>query len=205
MKELNKGGALETVLGKETVTDLRKVAKAGEVISDSVMRGKTGLAAAGYAAGFATALILEPISTLTGAAAILALSRALRTKPIMRYLSSPRLRAYEAKRAMQAGADLTGFGRRNLVAEQARESALRALRTILVDAGYYAAGQGANIAGEVVTSIREDVQQSPAPIQPPNIPVAALAQVAQAQETPQQRAARAMLETEQAKLGLPSP
>ena len=205
MKELNKGGALETVLGKETVTDLRKVAKAGEVISDSVMRGKTGLAAAGYAAGFATALILEPISTLTGATAILALSRALRTKPIMRYLSSPRLRAYEAKRAMQAGADLSGFGRRNLAAEQARESALRSLRTILVDAGYYATGQGANIAGEVVTSIREDVQQSPAPIQPPNIPVAALAQVAQAQETPQQRAARAMLETEQAKLGLPSP
>jgi hypothetical protein len=182
IKDLNKGGALETVLGKETLNDLQKVAKAGEVISDSVTRGKTGLAAAGYSAGFATALILQPIATLTGAAGILALSRALRTKPIMRYLSSPRLRAYEAKRAMQAGADLSGFGRRNLAAEQARESALRSLRTILVDAGYYAAGQGSDVVSGAL--IQENTQQSSAPVQSPNIPVA---NAPQALSAPQQQ------------------
>ena len=161
MKDLNKGGALETVLGKETVNDLQKVAKAGETISDSVMRGKTGLAAAGYSAGFATALIMDPIKTLMGATGILALSRALRTKPVMKYLSSPRLRAYEARRAMQAGADLSGFGKRNLAAEQARESARRALRTILVDAGYYATDQGGNVVQqEIIDPVQGQIRES---------------------------------------------
>tara|TARA_R100000655_G_scaffold29961_1_gene60539 strand:+ start:1541 stop:4978 length:3438 start_codon:yes stop_codon:yes gene_type:complete len=165
MKDLNKGGALETVLGKETLDNLRQVAKAGETISDSVMRGKTGLAAAGYSAGFATALIMEPISTITGAAGILALSRALRTKPIMKYLTSPRLRAYETERAMKVGADLSGFGRRNIAAERARESALRSLRTILVDAGYYASDQGSNVAQQRVVDpvVREITEKGSAP------------------------------------------
>jgi hypothetical protein len=175
MKDLNKGGALETVLGKESLDNLRKVAKAGETISDSVMRGKTGLAAAGYSAGFATALIMEPISTLTGAAGILALSRTLRTKPIMKYLSSPRLRAYETERALKMGADLAGFGKRNLVAERARESARRSLRTILVDAGYYSADQGANVVeqeiiepvvGEIKGSLQGTRTTSPSPMMP---------------------------------------
>ena len=72
---------------------------------------------------FATALIMEPISTLTGAASILTLSRALRSKPIMKYLTNPRLRAYEAERAMKIGADIDPFLRRNLAREKARESA----------------------------------------------------------------------------------
>lgn len=177
MKDMNKAGALNKILGDEAVSDLMRIAKAGEAVSDSVMKGKTGLAAAGYAAGFGTALIMNPIATLGGAASIMALSRALRSKPIMKYLSSKRLRAYEAERAMKIGADI---GPRNIAAEKARESALRSLRTILVDAGYYASGRGADTVTREVEAqmgpnqeeiVSETVtQQAPAPRPQPQMP-----------------------------------
>ena len=171
MKEMNKNGALNKILGDEAVSDLMKISKAGQDISDSVMKGKTGLAAAGYAAGFVTSLILNPIATLGGAASILALSRALRSKPIMKYLSSPRLRAYEAEKAIQMGAEL---GPRNLAYEKASESAFRSLRTILVDAGYYATSQGANIVRQEVidpslAQLNQEVQQIQQPATQPQM------------------------------------
>ena len=83
----------------------------------------------------------------------------------MKYLTSPRLRAYETERAMKVGADLSGFGRRNIAAERARESALRSLRTILVDAGYYASDQGSNVAQQRVVDpvVREITEKGSAP------------------------------------------
>jgi len=95
----------------------------------------------------------------------------------MKYLASPRLRAYEAERAMKIGADI---GPRNIAAEKARESALRSLRTILVDAGYYAGGRGADtVTREVEAQMgpnQEEVvsetvtQQAPAPRPQPQMP-----------------------------------
>ena len=171
MKEMNKNGALNKILGDEAVSDLMKISKAGQDISDSVMKGKTGLAAAGYAAAFGSSLILNPIATLGGAASILALSRALRSKPIMKYLSSPRLRAYEAEKAIQMGAEL---GPRNLAYEKASESAFRSLRTILVDAGYYATSQGANVVRQEVidpslAQLNQEVQQIQQPATQPQM------------------------------------
>lgn len=95
----------------------------------------------------------------------------------MTYLTSPRLRAYEAQRAIKAGADLSGFGQRNLAAERARESARRALRTILVDAGYYATDQALNVAEQRATEQFNQATQAPAaPAQPPAAMPAAPAQ-----------------------------
>ena len=198
IKDLNKPGALEKILGKEAVADLNKIAKAGEAVSDSVLKGKTGLAAAGYAAGFSTALILNPIATLSGAATIIALSRALRSKPILKYLSSPRLRAYEADRAMKGGAEL---GERNIVAEKARESAIRSLRTILVDMGYYASGVGGDIISEeIIEPVKQEVapvvQQGQQAIQPVVDQVSQ--QVSQLQPPP--RGAEVLREIEQQKM-----
>jgi len=198
IKDLNKTGALEKILGKEAVADLNKIAKAGEAVSDSVLKGKTGLAAAGYAAGFSTALILNPIATLSGAATIIALSRALRSKPILKYLSSPRLRAYEADRAMKGGAEL---GERNIVAEKARESAVRSLRTILVDMGYYASGVGGDILSEeIIEPAKQEaapvVQQGQQAIQPVVNQVSQ--QVSQLQPPP--RGAEVLREIEQQKM-----
>ena len=202
IKDLNKAGALEKILGKDAVADLNKIAKAGEAVSDSVLKGKTGLAAAGYAAGFSTALILNPIATLSGAATIIALSRALRSKPILKYLSSPRLRAYEAERAMRGGAEL---GKRNIAAEKARESAVRSLRTILVDMGYYASGVGGDILSEeIIEPAKQEaapvVQQGQQAIQPVVDQVSQ--QVSQLQPPPQTppRGAEVLREIEQQKM-----
>mgnify|MGYP004446970753 CR=1 FL=1 len=202
IKDLNQAGALEKILGKEAVVDLNKIAKAGEAVSDSVLKGKTGLAAAGYAAGFSTALILNPIATLSGAATIIALSRALRSKPILKYLSSPRLRAYEAERAMRGGAEL---GKRNIAAEKARESAVRSLRTILVDMGYYASGVGGDILSEeIIEPAKQEaapvVQQGQQAIQPVVDQVSQ--QVSQLQPPPQipPRGAEVLREIEQQKM-----
>ena len=184
MKDMNKNGALNKILGDDAVSDLMKISKAGEDISDSVMKGKTGLAAAGYAAAFGTSLLMNPIGTLGGAASILALSRALRSKPIMKVLASPRLRAYEAERAMRMGAEL---GPRNIAAEKAWESARRSLRTILVDAGYYATGQGASAVEREFGNLTQQPQAAQQEQQQPPRPQAA-PQVSVPQRRPQQQA-----------------
>tara|TARA_R110000823_G_scaffold21012_1_gene63680 strand:- start:155 stop:511 length:357 start_codon:yes stop_codon:yes gene_type:complete len=83
----------------------------------------------------------------------------------MKYLASPRLRAYEAEKAIQMGAEL---GPRNLAYEKASESAFRSLRTILVDAGYYATSQGANVVRQefidpALEQVNQEVQQMQQP------------------------------------------
>ena len=149
--DLNRGGALENVLGKETLKDLQNVSRTGEVISNAVLKGKTGLAAAAFAASFLfPGMLTAPIATLSGAATILALSKMLRLPSVMKYMSSPRLRAYEAERAAQIGANL---GRRDFAAEKARESAIRAIRTVVTEAAYYSADQGANVAEQNIDKL----------------------------------------------------
>ena len=201
MKEMNKNGALNKILGDDAVSDLMKISKAGEDISDSVMKGKTGLAAAGYAAAFGTSLLMNPIGTLGGAASILVLSRALRSKPIMKVLASPRLRAYEAERAMRMGAEL---GPRNIAAEKAWESARRSLRTILVDAGYYATGQGASAVEREFGNLTQQPQASQQEQQQPPRPQAE-PQVSVPQRRPQQQATQQASPTPQIPSGVTKP
>ena len=201
MKDMNKNGALNKILGDDAVSDLMKISKAGEDISDSVMKGKTGLAAAGYAAAFGTSLLMNPIGTLGGAASILALSRALRSKPIMKVLASPRLRAYEAERAMRMGAEL---GPRNIAAEKAWESARRSLRTILVDAGYYATGQGASAVEREFGNLTQQPQASQQEQQQPPRPQAE-PQVSVPQRRPQQQATQQAAPTPQIPSGVARP
>lgn len=201
MKDMNKNGALNKILGDDAVSDLMKISKAGEDISDSVMKGKTGLAAAGYAAAFGTSLLMNPIGTLGGAASILALSRALRSKPIMKVLASPRLRAYEAERAMRMGAEL---GPRNIAAEKAWESARRSLRTILVDAGYYATGQGASAVEREFGNLTQQPQAAQQEQQQPPRPQAA-PQVSVPQRRPQQQATQQAAPTPQIPSGVARP
>ena len=206
MKDMNKNGALNKILGDDAVSDLMKISKAGEDISDSVMKGKTGLAAAGYAAAFGTALLMNPIATIGGAASILVLSRALRSKPIMKYLSSPRLRAYEAERAIRMGAEL---GPRNIAAEKARESAVRSLRTILVDSGYYTVDQALNIAEgefEKITQQRQPSPQQSGPQTQQQTPrPQAAPQVSAPQRRPQQQATQQAAPTPQIPAGVARP
>ena len=165
------------------------------------MKGKTGLAAAGYAAAFGTSLLMNPIGTLGGAASILALSRALRSKPIMKVLASPRLRAYEAERAMRMGAEL---GPRNIAAEKAWESARRSLRTILGDAGYYATGQGASAVEREFGNLTQQPQAAQQEQQQPPRPQAA-PQVSVPQRRPPQQATQQAAPTPQIPSGVARP
>ena len=188
---LNKNKSLDIILGKESVKQLEDVAKSGITISDSVLKGKTGLAAAAYSAAFLGALWMAPLATLTAAGGMYVASRALRNETVLRYLTRPRLRAFEAERAMASGADLStweakkrfvdpltgvetvgALGSRNLSARRAREAAARSIRLITAELGYYATERGSDAvsrelidpAVEAAAPIVQEVQQQAAPV-----------------------------------------
>ena len=108
----NKNGALDTILGKDVVSKLTKVAEEGIKISDISIKGYAGLAAATQGVAIATgmmALLVGPSAAITAASSlvpIIAFSRALRSKTVLKLMTSPRLRAKEYEAAIRAGADL---------------------------------------------------------------------------------------------------
>ena len=155
LAKMNKNGSITNIMGKDFVDDLQKLGATSQVISDSALKGKTGLAAAGYAAGFLTSVILSPVAALTGAASIYGLARVLRSKPVMRYLTSPRLRAYEAERAVRVGA---GLPPKQIAAEKARENAFRAVRTIAAQFSTYGVGQAEEAAADRLAPVIEQVR-----------------------------------------------
>ena len=161
LAEANKNGVVTDLLGKEFVENIDKIGDTGKIISASVLKGKPGLAAAGYAAAFGTSLLLSPVATLTGAASIYAISRLLRQPAVMKVLTNPRLRAYEAEKALAGGARL---GDRNLVAEKAWENARRAVRTTVLQLGGYSAGEGTEVLRDTAAPILEEAIQEAAPV-----------------------------------------
>jgi hypothetical protein len=106
----NTNGALDTILGKDVVSNLTKVAEEAIKISDIPIKGYAGLAAATSGIAIATGMVaLNVVSAGTAAAAlvpIIVMSRALRNKTVLKLMTSPRLRAKEYEAAVRAGADL---------------------------------------------------------------------------------------------------
>ena len=106
----NQNGALDTVLGKDVVSKLTRVAEEGVKISDLPIKGYGGLAAATAGIAVATGMVSLNLVTAGTAAAslvpIIVLSRALRNKTVLNLMTSPRLRAKEYEAALRAGADL---------------------------------------------------------------------------------------------------
>ena len=88
-KDKNK---LVEILGKEEVNNLSKIAKQSGIVSDEVLKGQTGLAAAAFSAGFAVSVLTAPVTTIIGAAGMFGFSKLLRTKSVMKVLTSKRLR-----------------------------------------------------------------------------------------------------------------
>ena len=143
-------------MGKDFVENMQKFGTSSQIISDSALKGKTGLAAAGYAAAFGTSLLLNPLATLGGAAMILGLSRTLRSKFIMNFLTNPRIRAYEAERALKAGIDV---GPRNLVLDKIIENAYRDMRVILTQLGAYSVEQAGEASSARLAPAVEEAKQ----------------------------------------------
>jgi len=157
LNNANQNGLVTEILGKDFVDDITKIGNDGEIISDAVLKGKTGLASAAYAAGFAGAFLLNPIAALGGAATILGVSKALRSKAVMRFFTSPRLRAYAAQRARDEGG--ARLGDRNLAAEKAIEAANTAIRQIVLQLGGAAVGSGAERVERAVTPLVEEARE----------------------------------------------
>ena len=155
LAKINKNGSITNIMGKDFVDDLQKLGATSRIISDSALKGKTGLAAAGYAAGFLSSVILSPVAALSGAASIYALARVLRSKPVMRYMTNPRLRAYEAERAVRVGA---GLPPKQIAREKARENAFRAVRTIAAQFATYGVGQAEEAAADRLAPVIEQVR-----------------------------------------------
>ena len=103
----NVNGALNNILGKDTVEQLTKLADNAVKISDKPIAGFGGLVQATlpftilatlYTGQYATAI--ATVSTM------LTVSRFLRNPGVLKLLTSPRARSAEYNRAIQAGADL---------------------------------------------------------------------------------------------------
>lgn len=106
--KLNTNGALSKILGQETLNDLIKVTKIGERISDAILKGKTGLAPASFAAGAGMRLIMDPLSFIREAVGVLVLGRVFRQKWFLDMLLSPDISATLYRRGIRAGINLEG-------------------------------------------------------------------------------------------------
>jgi len=110
IKAQNKNGALNSILGAETVEDLTKLADTAVEISDASIAGFGGLQQAAVPLALLAMVASFHLPTLATAAGtvttMLAMSRFLRTRGVLKILTSPKVRANEYKRAIAAGADL---------------------------------------------------------------------------------------------------
>lgn len=157
MEKADENGLVTELLGKEFVENIKKIGQSGNITSDAILKGKTGLASAAYAAGFAGAFILNPLAALGGAALILGFSKALRSPAVMKFFTSPRLRAYAAERAIEGGG--AQLGKRNLAAEKAIEAANAAVRQIVAQLGQSGVSDSSErIRGEI-TPVVEDAAE----------------------------------------------
>jgi hypothetical protein len=108
----NKNGALDTILGVDVVKALDNIADEAIRISDVPIKGFGGIAAAPAAIGM-IALIASGQWITAGltAAGIIALSRILRNKGVLKLLTSSKMRASEYNKALAAGAKLPSLAR----------------------------------------------------------------------------------------------
>jgi len=97
IKKMNAQGGLGKILGQDVVDDLVSVARTAERVGDLSLKGKGGLAPAGYAAGFGMALIVEPVTALSSAAGIMLTSRLMRNKAFLNWMTKPQIRARDAR------------------------------------------------------------------------------------------------------------
>jgi hypothetical protein len=169
IEKQNSNKALDTILGRETVQSLAKLADDATAISDASLRGIGGLSAptesmaiaAGLLAGISqfSPSLFTPALTAMGAAFIM--SRMLRNPFVLRMMTSPRLRAAEYQKALAAGADLPpdpgAFALDRLLAIMHSEGAIVASSGIL----------GVPV-GEVEEQIREEQRTGVRP--PPRSP-----------------------------------
>ena len=107
----NKNGALNTILGKDIVDSLTRLSDDAIKVSDAPIAGYSGiagpLAALSILAALGTFHIGAAVSALGGAFEI---GRTLRSRPVLRMLTSSAVRSREYNQAIKAGSDLPELG-----------------------------------------------------------------------------------------------
>ena len=163
-KDKNK---LVEILGKEEVDNLSKIAKQSGIVSDEVLKGQTGLAAAAFSAGFAVSVLTAPVTTIIGAAGMFGFSKLLRTKSVMKVLTSKRLRGKAAEKAQRIAdglAPIRAKGAQDLADEKVIDQALTAIRQVAIQVQQEAQSSGLERLEQETRPIREQTRQVTAPI-----------------------------------------
>ena len=100
---LNQRGALNKILGRDSVQDLVKLTKLP--VGDQALKGKGGLASSAYAAAIGMRILAEPVSGLASVAGIYTSGRVLRSKRFLMLMTRPNIRASELKSGIRALTD----------------------------------------------------------------------------------------------------
>jgi hypothetical protein len=172
IKDMNKKGSLTKILGNDVVESLLEVSKTATRVGDSSLKGKGGLAAAGYAAAFGMSLLANPVGTLVGAGGILLSARLMRNKQFLLWMTKPKIRARDAKMGIQIIADELQAAARQEGRELSRALATRQAQKKMGDLPLSAmqikealsrearaSGLFIPAAGEADSEFREDVSQ----------------------------------------------
>ena len=152
---------LVEILGQKEVDQLLKLSKEAEIVSNAVLKGKQGLAAAAFSAGFLVSVIASPVATLTGAAGMLALSKLLRNSTVMKVFTSKRLRGKAAERAQGIVPVRKGTKKevaKELAEERLIEDALLIIRQTAIQAQQSAVGSGVDRVIAESKPLREDIE-----------------------------------------------
>ena len=97
---MNQRGALNKILGRETIEDLKKLTKIK--ISDAAIKGKGGIVSAAYAISIGMRVLTEPISGLASVAGVYLSGRILRNPTFLKIMTRPNITAKDYTTGIKA-------------------------------------------------------------------------------------------------------
>jgi hypothetical protein len=164
----NKNGALNTILGVDTVKDLAKIADNAVKISNVPIKGFGALIQATLPLTLMALIFQGHIAAAAGTVTtMLVVSRMLRNRSILKLLTSTKARSAEYNKAIAAGADLPSLSA--LRAQGPAVYATNRMASIAVTETSLVAGSGifGEMSGESQKDIREQYRQGAERVQRP--------------------------------------
>ena len=157
----NQNGALNTILGKDTVDQLIKIADNAVKISDAPIAGFGALQQATLPLTLLALVATGQIGTAVGTAStMMVVSRALRNPGLLKLLTSPKVRSNEYSKALAAGADLPSLAK--LKADGPFVYNLNRAANIIASETAILAGSGiiGDVLEESASGVREGYRQA---------------------------------------------
>ena len=171
------------MLTQETIDDLIKLSKIGELISSKAFAGKAGLAPAAFAGAAMMRLLTSPLSFMGEAAGIFVMGRVLRQGWFLKSMLKPNYRAgifdltggrKAYQKGLAVGADLDT---QNPVVMELRERVYQQARLILSTGASDLFEEGERLTEEAIGDVTQSMQPVPidqtSPVVPPALPAPA--------------------------------